>query len=182
MVALVALPNCGVPRDGKARAIAENDPDGLVQGSPPPTTLSTPTGQVINLYFVGTDELAKAPRPAAAPADPATVIGMLLGGPTPKEKDSGLVSSIPPDTQLLGEPVLSADGVLTLDLSSELNGITGASLKEAYAQIVYTATDLPKVASVAFLTEGKPIAVPTDEGNLDVVGRPDYATLTPAAS
>jgi len=175
LAAVVTVAACGVPTDGQARPIATEP--GTDTTSSPVTGASS--GRQVILYFVGPDGLEKVTRRVESDPDPtATAIRTLLAGLTDAEKEKELLSSIPPDTRLLATPT-KVDEVLTVDLSSELNGITGDSLKAAYAQIVWTAAAPTNANQVRFLIEGKPIAVPTDSENKDVVGRNDYDTLRP---
>ena len=67
-----------------------------------------------------------------------------------------------------------ADGLATIDLSSEIDDIGGPAQKKAFAQIVFTALGFDEVERVRFLVDGKPVDAPTDDGNLAEVTADDY--------
>ena len=83
-----------------------------------------------------------------------------------------------PDRDVL----FTGDGLVTLDLSSEIADIAGPNAVEAYAQIVYTATQYPAVARrVRFLIEGEPDNVPTLNEDEPEVTRSNYRDLSPGS-
>ncbi len=176
-VAAVAA-GCGLPQDAEPRAIEDGSP-GVIVGSTeaPPTTPAEPTGREMVLYFLGPEELVKVSRPTESATDAVSAIRVLLAGVTRREKERNLLSSIPPDTRLLDARL--RDGVLTLDLSDEMNGISGDGATQAYAQMVYTATEPDTVDKVRFSIEGKPVDVQSDAGNLPTVTRQNYRSLAP---
>jgi hypothetical protein len=51
---------------------------------------------------------------------------------------------------------------------------------QAYAQLVYTATQYAPSATVRFRTDGQPTRVPTDGGDKLEVTRADYRELQPS--
>lgn len=114
---------------------------------------------------------------------------LLIGtAPGEEEADPPLVSYIPAGTQLLGVEV--ADGVATVDLSSEFVGggdgnadviLDPAIFHRRFAQIVYTLARFPEIDRVRFLVEG---AVPTLPNEAWVIGDRtatpgDFGTLLP---
>jgi spore germination protein GerM len=112
---------------------------------------------------------------------PIEAVNRLLGPITEEEADEGLISRIPGETVLLLETSGVADGVATLDLSSDIETVAGDVRAQMYAQLVYTATQFEaQVRTVRFLTEGQPVTVPTvDQGDLAEVTRGDYRELRP---
>ncbi len=175
LLVLAVAAGCGLPQDSAPRAIDDGSPG--VGGTAPPTAPAGPTVRETVLYFVGPEALVKVSRPTKAATDAVSAVTTLLAGVTDREKERNLLSSIPPDTQLTGSRL--RDGVLTLDLSAEMNGIRGDGATQAYAQMVYTATELPDVVAVSFSIEGKPVDVQSDAGNLGIVTRQDYRSLAP---
>ena len=180
--ALLALAACGIPLDEEPRAISADD-IGLVTTTTTTTPAPTVTGpetRVMSLYFVGEgDVLAKSDRATEQAPTVQFVLSELLGGTTAMERDDGLFSAIPEGTQLLGTSVNSITFVATVNLSEDINSITGARLTQAYAQLVFTATALPDVESVRFAIDGDPVNVPTDRADQDVVTTADYRSLAP---
>jgi spore germination protein GerM len=69
-----------------------------------------------------------------------------------------------------------------LDLSSEFLSIEGPELPKAFAQIVWTVTDLDTVRQVRFLVDGKPIRAQDADGaeQNGAVSRSNYTSLQPA--
>ena len=63
---------------------------------------------------------------------------------------------------------------MRIDLTSEIDEITGDAQKLAFAQIVFTVLEFPQYERVAFSVEGEPINAPTDGENLAVVTADDY--------
>ncbi|MEJ7582756.1 MAG: GerMN domain-containing protein [Acidimicrobiales bacterium] len=176
---LVAATACGVPRNDEARRVAGQEP---VQVEAPTSVADGSLGRaMVTLYFVADDRLVEVERPAKPDPEVGAILRTLLDGPAEGDKDDPL-SSIPADTRLLSEPRLR-DGLLSVDLSTELGSITGDTFKQACAQIVFTATyDGSPVDRVAFRIEGKAVSVPTDEGNQDTVDRNDFDDVRPSRS
>jgi spore germination protein GerM len=122
------------------------------------------------------DQLVEANRSAVDAADPTVVLRALLEGPTTDEARLGIVSAIPTGTRLRK---VERDGpVLTIDLTRDFRG-SGADSMIAVAQLVWTATRLPEVASVRIRVAGAPVQVPTGSGALAAgpVTRADFPQL-----
>lgn len=94
----------------------------------------------------------------------------LLAGPTPGERHgSGITTSIPVGTRLLGVGI--DNGVATVDLTSQFQAGGGSgSLQLRLAQVVYTLTQFPTVKKVRFELDGSPVNVLSNRGV--VVDRP----------
>ena len=87
-------------------------------------------------------------RQVADPTDPGDRLVALLAQPSEDEAAKGLTTSIPADTTLRAMPVLNEEtGELVIDLSSEFLSIEGPELPKAFAQIVWTVTELARRAS-----------------------------------
>lgn len=107
-------------------------------------------------------------RDAAGAAHPseATVrvaIAALAAGPSEEEASRGLGSEVPPDTRVVG--VRFADGVVTIDLSSDFVGGGGtASMLGRLHQVHHTAVRPGGVEAVRIVVEGRPLDVLGGEG------------------
>jgi hypothetical protein len=81
------------------------------------------------------------------------VVRSLLAGPTPAERRRGIVSAIPPGTQLRELTVRSQ--IVTLDLGSRFaNGVDRRSLRDRVGQVVRTLTAAPGVRAVRIRVQG----------------------------
>jgi hypothetical protein len=151
------------------------------------TSLTDPTQTVPHGPFVAQVWLARGDglvsvirRHAVTPAVATAAIGMLLKGPTAKERAAGLSSAIPAGTKLLG--IALHDGVATIDLTHEYSSGGGAmSMQSRLGQVVYTLTQFPTIKRVLFNLDGTPVHVFSSEGIVldHAVGRSDYVNLLP---
>lgn len=95
-------------------------------------------------------------KPVAVPRTPRrlpAVVRALLAGPTLSERRRGIVSAIPPGTQLRDLTVRSR--IVTLDLGSRFaNGVDRVSLRDRVGQVVRTLTAAPGVRGVRIRVEG----------------------------
>ena len=165
---------CGVSTDSKPRAVNRDQVSDLVAPSTSTPASDQAGTQRIRLYFVCSGRITELPRQALS-ADPRTVIVRLLAGPTDQDRSAGYATFIPPNTRLLSLD-LTAAGTLVIQLSKEMDALSGQSAKTAYAQLVFTATGTPDVKSVEFATNDNTfLAVPTDSVNKKVVSRADYS-------
>lgn len=183
---LPLLAGCGLTEQGEPQVIAsENLPPDLLDPNPLPST--TPSGgtALVSVYLferVGdTERLAEVRRPAANAVAPAERIAALLSQPTEEEADAGLTTRIPPDTVLL-DVVHDEDArELVVNLSDELFSIQGEELAKAFAQIVWTVSELDGVRQVRFLVDGEARNALDARGveKEGPVTRADYAALAP---
>ncbi|CAN5739317.1 hypothetical protein BH24ACT3_BH24ACT3_03430 [soil metagenome] len=184
-VALALLAgSCGLPQDSEPIEMStEGVPSDLIETSS--TTSTEPTGetQPVQLYFVDREAytLEAVTRPLETPVTPADALNALLLGIQVDEEDPDLVDRLPTALELASQPRLD-DGVLTIDLSTDIDNISGLTQREAFAQLVWTATGLDDVDRVTFRVEGAPRQASTtdvDAGQLEVVNRDDYALPFP---
>jgi hypothetical protein len=184
LVVAVVLAACGVPDEEEPRELAAEDlPADLLEPQPTTPGSTTPGGvtAAANIYFMGTERLVAVERRVDPPPDPAEVIILLLEGPTSEEQDLSVSTEIPPETELL-DATLSRTGVLTIDLSEEINDIRAEAQQRAIAQLVFTATDLEEVAEVRFEVEGEAKPVPVGDGRQESSpGRPARLPRTATA-
>ena len=95
-----------------------------------------------------------------------------------------IYSSVPADTTLLRAPPPANDGDLIIDVSSELFSVQGQDLANAFAQIVWTVSEIPGVRGVRFRSDGVEIAAVDAEGTQQegAVTKADYRSLAPPGS
>ena len=192
-VALLALAGlvlaaCGVAENDEPHVIAVEDlPPGLLDESPTTSTsVASPTVQAVTVYYlvqqgevvrlVGvTREVGRADRARDR-------LAAVLAPPSAAEASLGILTSIPADTALLETELDEGSDELTVDLSRSLFDVQGQELRNAFAQLVWTATELPGVASVRFRVDGEVFRAPDDEGveQPGAVSRSDYLALAPA--
>jgi hypothetical protein len=169
LAAAVCLAGCGVPIDNTARPIKGQDLPTPLSGQGSTSGTGTARAKVERpIFLLDNARLVRAGRRLDTPGDVPAVIGALLAGPTKQEVTRGRRSAIPPDTRLLSSTV--ADGIATLDLSSELAAVGGDAQRYSLAQLVWTATAVPGVRAVRIAVEGQTVSVPNPEGQ--VLDRP----------
>jgi hypothetical protein len=97
--------------------------------TPPPTTTPVPELEVVRVYWLRDTGIAVGGREVPIPSLAGSALGALLEGPNTLESELGMVSAVPPGTEVLGLAI--EDGVATIDLSSEFEatglGTTGRS-------------------------------------------------------
>lgn len=179
---------CGLSENSAPRAIATSDiPSELIDEAPSSSTTlgQSPSTASVTVYYLalqdGITRLTAVPREVVDPTRPKDRIEALLTPPTPDEQEAGITTSIPADTVLLNTDLDESSGELTIDLSTSLFDVQGEELRNAFAQIVWTITELDVVSRVRFLVDGVSIRVP-DEGGIEQPGsvaRSDYLTLKP---
>ena len=89
---------------------------------------------------------------------------LLLLGPNDDEIAAQYSSFIPPDTQLLS--ARSKGQILIVDVTGEIAELTGQSLSQAIAQIVYTATEIDGIEAVQLKVDGVEVAWPKPNGEI----------------
>lgn len=177
VVGLVAA--CGVPQDDEPRLIAE-EPEGLATTSQPAE--NRPGEQTVQVFLIDRKEsvptLAGRDRTTELRPTALGAVDELLAGTTDEDEDDDYATAIPGNTGLLPESRAGED-IIVLDLSGEFANVAGDLSLQAYAQLVYTATQYDRSTPVRFQIEGKSVSAPTDEGQKDAVRRSDYLSLRP---
>jgi spore germination protein GerM len=142
-------------------------------------------GKQVAVYFAlsGRNESRLAPVSRTGPEYGSlenritSALESLIAGPNEEEKQRGFDTGIPPLTKVLN--IWLQDGIAYLSFSRELEEGGGTrEMEERLAQIVFTATQFPRVSKVRFLIEGKFIKYFGGEGITDVerpLGREDFA-------
>lgn len=173
MVAIAVASGCGLAPEKRPRTISDRAITDLVSPAPKATTPSSGAAELqASLYFVRGERLEQVVVPAGGgQVTVERAITLLLNGP-PRSAPKGLTSSIPPGTTL--RKVTRTGSSLRIDLSAEIKSIGASTATAAYAQLVFTALDLPGVKSVRFAIEGDDIDAPTDDGSLHVIRARNY--------
>jgi spore germination protein GerM len=178
---------CGVAADGEPEVIGANEvPTDLLSPNPSTsTTIEGATSSVVVYLLRRTGSgtrLVAVQREVEDPTRPGERIDALLQPTTPDEQARGLTSSIPTDTVLLSAPQLDpTTQELVVDLSGALFDVEGTELAQAFAQIVWTVTQLEGVRRVRFLVDGEPQRAPDEDGveQDGAVTIVDYRSLAP---
>ena len=166
MLSLVSA--CGVGFDDEPRSLQEEASTTTVAASPSVGGLTTV------LYYVR--EGALVPVEQELPdRDPATLL-TALSQPPDADPDTGLGTSIPAGTALLGT---RRDGNrLTVDLSSEFDKVVGLSRQQAIGQMVLTVTQEDSIERLEFQVDGETITVSSPlRGDTTEVDACDFAAL-----
>ena len=181
---LVGTAACSAPVDSGPKAIgAARIPAALRADPSSTTTTTTPTGESdeVTVYFIGKDDrLFPVKRRVSRPVSVEKVIQNLFAGPpTPTEAVLGLRTAISPDTTVLGAPI--ADRIVTVNVSKDFAFGTLPDQISAYAQVVFTASEIGGVTGVLFAQNGRRLEVPEGDGSLTstAVGRASYFQVTP---
>ncbi len=186
---LVGAAGCGLNADRTPQAIdAEDLPPDLLDPNPPTsTTLPGTTTTSVTVYLLiragTTTRLSPTQREVADPTSLGERIRALLAATSAQEQDAGLISSIPSDTVLLDADLNEADEELVINLSGAFFDVQGQELANAFAQLVYTVTEISGVRRVRFKVDGEAQRAPNAEGieQDGAVTRADYAALAPGA-
>jgi spore germination protein GerM len=189
LVALgLAVSGCGLSANSHPQEIASADlPPDLVASTTSSSTSSTitPTTSSITIYYLvqqdGVTKLHGVVRDVADANRPRDRIAALLAAPTPPEQATGILTSIPADTVLLDSELVASDQELVVDLSRSLFDVQGQELRNAFAQIVWTVTEISGIRQVRFRVGGEDFRVPDEDGieQPGAVGRSDYISLAP---
>ncbi|MFZ6004338.1 MAG: GerMN domain-containing protein [Actinomycetota bacterium] len=174
----VALVACGDDDDGSSTT---TDASTTTTEEETTTTEEPAEETVVRAYFLRDERVGPVARTATGPAVAAAAMEGLLSGPEASEAEIGFSTTIPAGTELNG--VTIADGVATVDLSSEFtSGGGSASMQGRVAQVVFTLTQFDTVDSVEFEVDGEPLTVLGGEGLMldDPQTRADWEDLSPA--
>ncbi len=186
---VLVLGACGVSEDDEPRAIPiENVPFDLVDPNVTDSTTApaSPLTETVPVYFIsrgsGQPLLAPTEREVKDAQEPlARIEALLEQRPDEAETAAGLTSSIPSETKLLSVDI-NSDGVVSIDLSSDLLAVSGQELVLAFAQLVYSATEITGISRVQFKVDGKATnALDANGQERPVVSRSDYDAVRPAA-
>lgn len=190
VVALLLAGACGVPSDGSPQAIPERDlPSDLLDPNPgSSTTLPESAGTTtVEVYLLEETpdglRLVAAEREVTDAEVPNERLAALFGGATSAETELGITTGIPADTVLLDVTTDADAREVHVDLSDDIFTIEGEALAQAFAQIVYTATEPGSggFRGVRFSVDGEPTPVLDGDSN-EIQGpatRADYLEFAP---
>jgi spore germination protein GerM len=166
----VLLTACGVPTDDEPRAISREQAPDLEEGEEntrpavtgAATLILTRVDGAIN-FLVPIEE--QVPVDTSSKPTPRTALEMLLSY-TPDEdlRAQGFTTRIPPNTALASTPELDQNGVLTVNLNSNIDHVQAEGSRLAFGQIVCTADAFDEVEAVQFQVEGESRAAPKGDG------------------
>ena len=167
---------CSIQSDRGPRDIPEDQRGNLGGGQPSPDE-ATGEGRI---YLLGPEPsgrpLQSVPRDYGGRMQ--ALIEALVEGPNAAELEQHLHSALPSDIKVLS--VELDDGVVDIDLSSQVLDTPPADLQLAVAQIVLTATELRGDRSVIIRVNGTAESWPNGAGRdqstpLTIYDFPDYA-------
>jgi hypothetical protein len=173
---LLILPACG--RTNGAVAISQADIPFSVARSAQPEPPEAPRAEY-KLSFVQRGRLIEVNRNLSTLFPAESVLIALLDGPTVRERERGIGTSIPPEARLL--QVAVADHIAEVNLSREFQTAgSSQSVLLRVAQVVRTVTSVRGIDAVRFLIDGVQVDVPTDRGVVErPVSAPDYSSVGP---
>lgn len=174
---------CSAPVDSGPKAIRDASiPVGLRAETSSTTTTSAPPGttEEVVVYFINREDerLKPVTRQVSAPVNVEKVLQALFAGPTRAEAAT-LRTAVSGDTAILGAEVRNQ--IVTVDTSKYFPFGTLPDQITAFAQVVFTATDLDGVTGVRFAENGRPLkafegtGIPTELP----LGRAAYPQVTP---
>ena len=177
----LVLVACGLPKDSSPRQIADDKvPFELLGPSTTTPNNNVSGGPSVRLYFLdGT--LLRAVDRSVPTRDPQAVLNELVKGII--DSDGGVTTAIPKDLQIVS--VVDDGQTVVVTLNNSILNIGGAEQKNAFAQMVYTATDLGTRAIRFRVTDAsggnvQDGSTPTDnENKTGAVTRSDFISLEP---
>lgn len=161
---------CGIQAQESPEAVPSAQQPSFPAGSGDPEQL----GQAVG-YLVDGAVLVRQPQPAAS-TDVQDSLRALLALEDPVGRRR---SAVPPGTQLRS---VERDGdLLLVELDERFGAVRGRDQALAAAQIVFTVTEQPPARRVQILIDGRPVAIPTQDGSSggEPVTRASYSTLAP---
>jgi spore germination protein GerM len=184
-VLLVAVAaGCGLSTNDEPEAIDDPVPEPVDADTEAPDLGGVDGTQPASVWFLSTGEddetrLIEVERRVSPPPTPRQVLEALIQeSPTDAERADGISTDIPDDVTIDEPPDLRSDGVLIVELSPEFYDLQGERARNAFAQIVFTATGLPEVRMVQFERDGEVFnAVDGDGQSRAVLSRESYAEL-----
>ncbi len=189
LVGLAAVGGCSVSTNDHPVA-ASDIFDGLVQVSTSTTSTTTPEDvtRPATLYFLrsqsnGAVRLEPVERQVDVDADIPEILRNLFTtplDPVTRPAEAGLTSAIGDTAQLLSAERLPGTTQLVVNVAGLFENTEGRGLRNALAQIVWTATVPSDITEVSFQNNGAPVAAIVGNGETveGPVDRSDYSTLT----
>ena len=167
LVGTLAIPlaACSISPEGSPRDIAARDRRDLSTNFDPVAGAATGSGRI---YLLSPEVLGQ-PRTLQSVArdvgdTPDDAMKALFEGPNTTELQAMLRSALPPGTRLLD--VGLDNGVLIVNVTSDLQQLTGEALIDGVAQIVLTASEITGVSGVEITIDGVRQQWPASSGEL----------------
>ncbi|HEY0397910.1 MAG TPA: GerMN domain-containing protein [Acidimicrobiia bacterium] len=185
---LLAAAACSAPIDSGPRTLRAAAIPADLRGETTTTSttvLSTGDSEEVTVYFIradastGQDRLVPVKRRVTPPASVEKAVQKLFAGPTTQELLSGLRTAIS-----FGPTVMSASieaHIVTVNVSKNFAFGQPTEQINAFAQVVFTATDVAGVTGVLFAVNHRPQEVPSGDGSSTSapLGRGSYPQVTP---
>jgi hypothetical protein len=128
------------------------------------------------VYLIHDGVLVAVARAVPPDPTPASVLQVLLAGPSRRERDAGLVTALT-NAAVQGQPQA---GLVTVEVPAPDGSGSGRTDEVlGFGQIVLSLTSLRGIKEVRFTRAGRPLAVPRSDGSLNPAPatRRDYADL-----
>lgn len=162
---LLTASSCAISAEDAPRNIAVGERDDLTVDFSQTAGAATGSGRIYLLSPEVLGQLRTLQSVARDVADtPADAMIALFQGPNIAELQALLRSAIPSGTRLLD--VSESGGALVVNVSSELQQLTGEALIDGVAQIVLTASEITGVSAVLIAIDGVPQQWPATNGVL----------------
>lgn len=163
---LIGMASCGISDDSSPRDIGEGDQLQLVAAAAQAAGSTSGSDRI----FLLAPETASEPRKLRASTrdvgDSATLrLKSLFDALTVTDTSDRLRTAIPDGLQLMSA-VVRTDGVVVVNVTDELLGLSRSSLVDAVAQIVFTATEVEGVRSIELRVDGQSLQWPAGDGEL----------------
>lgn len=162
---MVAATGCSIDAEATPRDIAARE-QGDLQSTPDQAAgAATGSGRIYLLSPEVAGQLRTLKSVARELGDsPTDAMRALFEGPNTDELKALLRTAIPPGTRLLD--VTRNGSELIVNISSELQQLTGEALIDGVAQIVLTASEISGVSSASIAIDGVPQQWPAVSGEL----------------
>jgi spore germination protein GerM len=176
---LATTASCSIDAEGAPRDIAAGDQDDLGVNFDQAAGAATGSGRIYLLSpeVIGQSRTLQSVARDVGDNTPADALRTLFEGPNTDELQALLRSAIPPGTRLLD--VSQSGRELVVNVSNELQQLTGEALIDGIAQIVLTASEITGVSAVSISIDGIPQQWPAASGELqkDPLTRYDFPGL-----
>ena len=162
---IVVCCSCSIAPEGTPREIPARERRDLRTSFDQSVGAATGSGRI----YLLSREIIGQPRTLQSVArdvgdTPSVAMRALFDGPNSGELAAQLRSAIPAGTRLLD--VTQDGGRLVVNVSSELQQLTGEALIDGVAQIVLTASAIAGVSAVSIVIDGVPQQWPSASGEL----------------
>jgi spore germination protein GerM len=177
LLACVVAPGCGLTTNDEPEQLAQEDvpddlldPAGTSEQPEPPVVGEEVSTDTVTVYFLRADDsdafvMVPVQRQVASPVTAARTLEALIQLPPDQfERDDGIATRVPEDARVVGRPERTDAGVLEVNLSENFYDLQGEASRLAFAQVVFTATEIDGVSSVRFLVNGRNAGVVDGDG------------------